>query len=87
MTDDFATHVTSLESPATAGETIAPDDAADLSFVTRGLYVGSTGAVTAVLLSGDEVVLNEAQAGVIYPLRVRRVKSTGTTAAGLIGLR
>ena len=27
------------------------------------------------------------QAGVIYPVRIKRVKATGTTAAGLIALR
>lgn len=87
MNDDFATHITSLESPATAAEVIVPDDAADLGYVTRGLYVGSTGSVVAVMLSGDEITLNDVQAGVIYPIRVRRVKTTGTTAAGLIGFR
>lgn len=87
MTDDFATHITSLDSPATSGEAITPDDATDLSFVTRGLYIGSTGTVAVVMLSGDEVVLNDAQAGVIYPIRIRRLKATGTTAAGLIGFR
>ncbi len=87
MADDFKNHTTSLTSPAVAGETIVPNDTADLAFCTRGLYVGATGTVVAVLISGDEIVLNEAQAGSIYPLRIRRVKATGTNAAGLIGLR
>lgn len=87
MTDEFEHHTTSLTSPAIAGETIVPDDANDLTHATRGIYVGATGSVVAVMVSGDEVTLSEAQAGVIYPLRVKRVKASGTTAAGLIGLR
>lgn len=87
MADEFENHTTSLTSPATAGETVVPSDQNDLTHCTRGLYVGATGAVVAVLVSGDEVTLNDAQAGVIYPLRIRRVKATGTTAAGLVGLR
>ena len=87
MTDDFEHHTTSLTSPATAGETIVPNDGADLAHVTRGLYVGATGSVAAVLVSGDEVVFSDMQAGVLYPLRVKRLKATGTTAAGLVGLR
>ncbi|MEM9031327.1 MAG: hypothetical protein AAGB18_01680 [Pseudomonadota bacterium] len=87
MTDDFKDHSTSLTSPATAGETIVPDDANDLAHVTRGIYVGASGSIALTLVSGDEVLLNDAQSGVIYPLRVARVKATGTSAAGLIGLR
>jgi hypothetical protein len=87
MADDFEHHTTSLTSPATAGEAIVPDDDADLSYFTRGLYVGSTGTIVAVMISGDEITLNDAQAGMIYPLRIRRVKATSTSAAVLIGLR
>lgn len=87
MSDEFEHHTTSLTSPAVAGETIIPNDSADLTHCTRGLYVGATGTVVAVLISGDEVVLNDVQSGSIYPLRIRRVKATGTSAAGLIGLR
>jgi hypothetical protein len=43
--------------------------------------------LTAVLISGEEVTLRNVQAGVIYPLRVKRVSSTGTTATDLVGLR
>lgn len=87
MIDDFQNFASSLTTPASAGETIVPSDTTDLNFATRGVYVGMTGTVVCVLLSGDEVVLNDMQAGAIYPLRVRRVKATGTTAAGLVGLR
>ena len=87
MADEFQNHTTSLTSPATAGETVIPHDDTDLAFCTRGLYVGASGTVVAVLISGDEITLNDAQAGVIYPLRIRRIKATGTSAAGLVGLR
>ena len=87
MQDEFAHTSMSLEAPAISGETIVPDDQADLSYATRGLYVGSAGDISLQTLSGDQIVLASAQAGVIYPIRIRRVNATGTTAAGLIGLR
>lgn len=87
MSDDFEHHTTSLDSPAVSGETIVPSDATDLSHATRGIYIGSTGSLSVTLVSGDEITLSEVQAGTIYPLRIARVKASGTTAAGLVGLR
>lgn len=87
MSDDFEHHTTSLDSPATSGEVIVPNDTTDLPHATRGIYIGSTGSLAVVLVSGDELTLNGVQAGTIYPLRIARVRATGTTAAGLVGLR
>lgn len=87
MQDEFANTSMSLEAPAISGETIVPDDQADLAYATRGLYVGLTGDVSLQTLAGDQIVLAGAQAGTIYPIRVRRVNASGTTASGLVGLR
>jgi hypothetical protein len=72
---------------ATKAVAITPNDSTDLATVTRGIYVGAGGNLR-VLLADDTspVTLTNVSAGVIYPLRVKRVYSTTTTASGLIGL-
>ncbi|MEX0279694.1 MAG: hypothetical protein AB3N13_00740 [Arenibacterium sp.] len=87
MQDDFADQTVALTAPATKAEVIAPDDANELAYFTRAIYVGSSGNLSVVMLSGDTVTLSNIQSGVIYPIRVRQVLSTGTTAAGIVGLR
>ena len=87
MTDEFLNFQTSLVSPATAAETIVPSDTDELAYATRAVYVGSGGDVAAETVGGDVILLRNTQPGVIYPLRLVRVRATGTTAADLIGLR
>lgn len=73
---------------ATAAVAITPNDSTDLAEITRGIYVG-TGGNLRVLLADDTtpVTLTNVSAGVIYPLRVKRVYSTNTTASNLVALR
>lgn len=86
MLDNFASHQPGLSSPARGGFAITPSDGSDLSRVTRGLHcAGDAGTVAVVLESGEEVTLYLNQ-GSVFPARVKRVKSTGTTATGLVGL-
>ena len=87
MKDDFSRHGSSLTSPPTAAEAIVPDNEADLAYATRALYVGEGGDVAVQLMSGDTITLANAQSGTVYPMRVRRVLATGTTADLLVGLR
>ena len=87
MKDDFSTYTRNLTSPAVAAETVLPSDETDLSHATRALYVGQGGDLVVQLLSGDTVTLANVQSGTLYPMRVRRVLATGTTADLLIGLR
>lgn len=87
MKDDFSSYMDGLTTPAVAAEAISPSDTADLEFLTRALYIGQNGDVNVTLKSGDMVLLRNMQSGIMYPLRVIRVLATGTTAAGIVGLR
>ena len=87
MVDEFSRHGASLTSPPTGAETIIPDNESDLAYATRALYVGEAGDVVVQMLTGEMVTLANMQAGTIYPMRVRRVLATGTTASYLVGLR
>ena len=75
-----------ISAPAQRGFAITPSDASDLAAETRGLWVGASGDLALVLASGDEVTLVGAVGGTVLPLRVKRVKATGTTATQLVGL-
>ena len=86
MSDTFNNHVASLTSPAMAAVAIVPNDATPLANVTRAIYIGGAGNLSVVMLSGDIVTFSGVQAGMIYPLRASRVRATGTTATGIVGL-
>lgn len=86
MTDAFDSHAVGLTSPALTAEEITPDNGANLTHATRAIYVGQTGNVRVMTVDGDIVTFANMQGGVLYPIRVVQVFSTGTTAADLVGL-
>jgi len=75
-----------LDQPAGNAEAVTPSDATDLTYVSRGLYVGGAGNVAVVMVSGAAVTFTNILAGTILPIRLSRIKSTGTTATNLIAL-
>lgn len=88
MADLFATHSNGLDSPATKAFAITPDDNTDLAQTTRAIYTGTGGTLVCTLAddSGDATFVS-LPAGSILPVRVKRVKATGTTSSmNLIGL-
>lgn len=86
MTNLSNGRASAITGPAEHAFPITPDDDTDLSQSARALYVGGTGAVAITLPSGAEVVLNGVVAGTILPVRVARVRQTGTTASHIVGL-
>jgi hypothetical protein len=83
--DTFASSDDTLTSPATNIEEITPSDVNDLAQLTIGLNVATPGVVRVTTAAGtiSDVFIAP---GVIFPLRVRRVWSTGTNATGVRGL-
>jgi hypothetical protein len=86
ISDKFSEYTSGLSSPICGGFDITPNDASDLSSVTRAIIISTAGDVAVVLKNGDTLTLPALAAGVIYPVRVSRILSTGTTATGLKGL-
>jgi len=76
-----------LQNPAEHCFLITPNDSTDLTTPTRGISVAAAGALKVTTLGGDTVVIPDGAlaAGVIHPLRVKRVFSTGTGATGIVG--
>lgn len=87
MIDEYESYQPGLTGPVISGENIVPSNGTDLPYATRGIYVGTGGDMSVILVGGDQVVLRNLQAGVIYPLRAKRVRNSGTTASDLVGLR
>ncbi|HKJ75537.1 MAG TPA: hypothetical protein VKA19_15585 [Alphaproteobacteria bacterium] len=87
MNDPFATTSPGLAGPAAHAFAVTPDDAADLPVVTRGLYVGTGGDISLVL-KGESAPVSfvGVPAGSMLPLRVLRLRATGTTANDMLGL-
>lgn len=85
MSDPFDSHVSSLESPATIIQPVTPDDGADLATPSRALNVMQSGAVQVTTVGGTTATIYVA-AGIGFPLRVRRVWATGTTATGITAM-
>lgn len=73
--------------PAQKAFAIEPDDNNDLAESTRALWVGGAGDIS-VIMVGDTaaVTFAGAQAGSLIPLRVKRVRSTSTTATSIVGV-
>lgn len=83
MTDAFGTFMSGLESPASRLQAITPSDTADLSLASRALNVATSGMVRVTTVGGDTGTVHVV-AGIAFPVRVRRVWATGTTATGIV---
>lgn len=81
--DPFNGQSPTAQSPPTSGAAVTPADGADLASVTKALFVGGAGALAVVMADGSSVTLTGVTAGAYLPIRVARVKSTGTTATNI----
>lgn len=85
---DFGLEGLPIDAPAAFASVVVPSDTADLSRTTRSLYVGGAGNVTVDLRGGDQAVtFVGVPAGTFLPLRVTRVRQTGTSATNILALR
>jgi len=65
---------------------ITPNDSTEFP-TTRGIYVGGTGAINVEMADGQTVLFSAVPTGVILPIQVVKVlTSGGTTATNLVAL-
>lgn len=86
MGDPWKAYDPGLESPATKAFAVTPADGADLAEVTRGIYVGGSGTLKVDMADVGTVTFTALAAGVVHPLRVKKVYATGTDATTIIAL-
>jgi hypothetical protein len=79
--------IAALHDPMINAATVTKSDTVELPNVTRGLLVGSIGDVKVTFLGGHTVTLFNLAAGVIHPVRVTQVWSTGTEPTEIVALR
>ena len=84
MADSFSEFKAGITAPAENGASVTPHDTNDLANTSRGVYVGVSGDVKVDLVGGDTVTFVGMAAGVIHPIRVTRVYSTGTDATDIV---
>lgn len=72
--------------PARRAYAITPDDDADVARVTRGVICGGAGNLNVILADDTSALVIPVLAGIVYPLQVKRVLSTSTTATSIVGL-
>lgn len=68
-----------------SGFAITKSDTDELASVTRAIFVGGAGAMAVVMAGGSELTITGIIAGSWLPIRVKQVKSTGTTATNIAG--
>ena len=87
MVDNFRSRATGLDAPASRGIAVTPNDATDISEVSRGIWVGAGGDLSVVFVDGGApIVLSAVASGTLLPVRVSRVMATGTTASAIVAL-
>lgn len=85
--DKFQNSSDSLTAPAQVCFEIVPSDTLDVAQVTKAIYVGEAGDVTLRSVDGpDDVTFLNVPSGAILDVRVKAIRSTGTTAASIVGL-
>jgi hypothetical protein len=82
-TNVFARQARSPGDPAHDAMTVSPSDTADLGFVTTAIYLPDSGDVSVVTLAGQTRLLEGLGAG-WHPLRVSRIRATGTSVSRII---
>jgi hypothetical protein len=84
--DKFSDYPTSLTAPARDAAAVTPNDAIDLTYLPRALYIGHGGDLSLRCAGGQSVVLQNVPGGSVLPLRVTGINATGTSATGIVAL-
>jgi hypothetical protein len=74
-------------SPSIGAFSITPSDDTDLLFVTRGIAFSPAGTLKLTMADDSIITIPSGvlNAGVIHPLRIKRIWATGTGASNIIG--
>lgn len=73
------------DNPAEYAAAVTPSDSTDLTQVPRALYIGSSGNLNVDMMDGTTVLFSSVPNG-IFPVRVKRVRATSTTASNIVAL-
>ncbi|MEM9839328.1 MAG: hypothetical protein AAF830_09255 [Pseudomonadota bacterium] len=83
---DLQSYTPSLTSPPSRGTSVTPSDSADLPYTLKAFMVSVAGDVSVLTTGGDVLTLPACQPGLQYAVLATRLRATGTTASGIVGL-
>lgn len=85
-TDTFLNQEDGLGSPLSKAFAVTPHDTNELTYATRAVMVGGSGNLNGTFLDDSSTVtLTGLVAGVIYPFRLKLIRSSSTTATSIVG--
>lgn len=84
--DNFQSFQRGLTAPAADAFAIVKSDTTDFAYTARAIYVGGSGDVALMTLTGNAVTFKALSAGTVLPVSAVRVNNTGTTATNLVAL-
>ena len=85
-TDIFSRKRALTADPASNAVLVTPSDSTDLTYVSRAVYVGTTGNMKVTMQDSGTVLFTGIPAGTTLPIRVTRIWSTTTTASTILAL-
>lgn len=65
---------------------VTPSDSTDLTYTTRAVFVGTGGDLNVDMASGQTVLFSGVPDGAFLPISVNRIRSTSTTASGIVAV-
>jgi hypothetical protein len=87
INDPFSAAANSLIAPSADCFPIVPDDTQEFGKATKAIFVGTGGDIVLQAIgSEDFVTFRNVIAGSILDIRIRAIRSTGTTAQDIVGL-
>lgn len=85
MADRYEGSFVGLSDPSRSVSRVTPDDGSDLPNVPRMLHIGVAGNISFIAAEDTEVITQPVPAG-IFPVMVKRVLATGTTATSIMAI-
>jgi len=82
----FQTYSQSVTAPAMDAFAITPNDSTNLTQTVRAIYVGGAGDVSLITAGGSTVTFSGITGSMVLPVTTTRVRASGTTATGIVGL-
>lgn len=80
-------NINDLTSQGRRAAAVTPADGTDLTDIPKALYIGTAGDISVDPVDGPgTAVIFKVPQGVFDAVRVKRVRSTGTTAAAIVGI-
>jgi hypothetical protein len=84
--DDFASASSGLVAPYAHAAVLTKSDTDELVEASRALYIGGTGNINVVTVSGETVLFSALPVGTVLPIRIKQLLSTNTTATLVVAL-